>query len=331
MEKTKTRELKAGPRAARVERRFYAEKDGLGVRSQSVPTWRRWIRGLWVEMRPWQWVKNLFVLAPLFFSRNLFVLDAVERAAVTFFLFCLVSSSTYLFNDLQDRELDQFHSEKRHRPLAAGELSPRVAVGAVGILLLLAVIGGGMLNVRLALILLGYWFLNVLYSLWLKQQVILDVFSIATGFVLRVEGGGVAVQVEVSHWLLLCTMLLALLLGFGKRHHELHLLGERAGAHRRVLTEYTPRFLELMISTVAASTVIAYALYTVNEETIRRFGTQGLFLTLPFVLYGVLRYLYLLLQKPYKEDPVSYLFTDPPLAINFCLWVVAVGVVVYYL
>src|SRR5262245_26072004 len=177
-------------------------------------------------MRPWQWVKNLFVLTPLLFSHNLFAPAAVGRALASFVLFCLVSSSVYLLNDIQDRSQDRLHPTKRLRPLAAGELSLVVALGAMVTFLLLALAGGVLLNKALALVLLSYWLVNLLYSTWLKHQVILDVLTLASGFVLRVAGGGIAIAVEISHWLLLCTTLLALFLGFSKRRHELILLGQ---------------------------------------------------------------------------------------------------------
>ena len=194
---------------------------------------RGWATSLWVEMRPWQWVKNLSVLAPLLFSQNLFVPVAVEQATVAFGLFCLLSSSIYLLNDIMDCAQDRLHPQKCHRPLAAGELSMSAALGVMIALLFCALVGGVMLSQTFALTLLGYWLINVLYSAWLKHQVILDVFALASGFVFRVVGGAVATQVEISHWLLLCTTLLALFLGFSKRRQELVLLGEDAEAHRQ--------------------------------------------------------------------------------------------------
>jgi len=234
-----------------------------------------WAVGLWVEMRPQQWVKNCFVLTPLLFSRNLFAPMIVGQAFASFILFCLVSSSVYLLNDMQDCSRDRLHPTKRLRPLAAGELNLGVARGALVTFLLLALAGGVLLHKALALVLLSYWLINLLYSTWLKDQVILDVFTLASGFVLRVVGGGIAISVEISYWLLLCTTLLALFLGFSKRRHELELLGQQAGAHRQVLEKYNPPFLDMMIGIVAASTVMSYALYTVSEETVQRFHTRG--------------------------------------------------------
>jgi 4-hydroxybenzoate polyprenyltransferase len=290
---------------------------------------RGWAASLWVEMRPWQWTKNLFVLAPLFFSQNLLVPLAAGRAFMAFVLFCLISSSVYILNDIRDWKQDRIHPEKCHRPLAAGELSMKVALGAMVALLLCALAGGVMLSTPLALILVGYWLINCLYSVWLKHQVILDVFALSSGFVLRVAGGAMVLQVEISHWLLLCTLFLALFLGFSKRRHELGLLREAAGAHREVLGEYNLHFLDMMIGIVTASTLMSYALYTVSEETVRKFHTRGLLLTLPFALYGLFRYLYLIYHKTQLGDPTQSLLTDRPMMINLGLWVLTVGVFLY--
>jgi 4-hydroxybenzoate polyprenyltransferase len=302
----------------------------VGARNQGIIGRKRWVVSLWVEMRPRQWVKNLFVLTPLLFSRNLFAPATVWRALASFILFCLVSSSVYLLNDIQDRSQDRLHPTKRLRPLAAGELNLGVALGAMVTFLLVPLAGGVLIDKTLALVLLSYWLINLLYSTWLKHQVILDVFALASGFVLRVVGGGVAISVEISHWLLLCTTLLALFLGFSKRRHELVRLGQRAGAHRQVLGEYNPPFLDMMIGIVTASTVMSYALYTVSEETVQRFHTQGLLLTLPFVLYGIFRYLYLIYHENQGEDPTQSLLTDRPMVINLCLWALTAGVIVYW-
>jgi 4-hydroxybenzoate polyprenyltransferase len=193
------------------------------------------------------------------------------------------------------------------------------------------VFGGALLlDGTVLLILVGYWLLNLLYSVWLKHQVILDVFTIAAGFVLRVVGGAVAVQVEISHWLLVCTTLLALFLGFCKRRQEVLSLGNAADRHRQVLAEYDLRFLDMMISIVTAATVMSYALYTVSEETVRKFQTDGLLATLPFVMYGIFRYLYLVYHKELGGDPTQQILTDKPLILNLALWTLAVGIILYW-
>ena len=298
---------------------IYVQSAGIGQARSLVKT-----------LRPQQWVKNLFVLAPLLFSQNLFTPAAVGRALTAFVLFCLASSSVYLLNDIRDREQDRLHPRKRHRPLASGELNVSLAAGVMIALLLSALAGAWMVSKPLALVLFGYWLINLLYSTWLKHQVILDVFAIASGFVLRVAGGGLAIEVEISHWLLLCTTLLALFLGFSKRRHELGLLKAGAQAHREVLADYNPRFLDMMIAIVTASTVMSYALYTVSEDTMRRFHTHALMLTLPFVLYGIFRYLYLIHHKNEGGDPTQSLLTDIPMLVNVFLWALTAGVIVYW-
>jgi len=299
-----------------------------------LPGERRVSRGmiahLWTEMRPAQWAKNLTVFAPLLFAQQLFIPSALARAVFAFALFCGLSSAVYLLNDVLDYEQDRVHPEKRHRPLAAGHLTRGTVMGASGVLLVF-VFGGALLLGRTVLfIFVGYWLLNLLYSLWLKHQVILDVFSIAAGFVLRVVGGAVVVPVEISHWLLVCTTLLALFLGFCKRRHELLSLGTDGDQHRQVLTEYNPRFLDMMIGIVTATTVMSYALYTVSEETVRKFHTEGLLATLPFVLYGMFRYLYLVYHKELGGDPTQQMLTDTPLLLNLGLWTLTVGIVLYW-
>ena len=181
-----------------------------------------------------------------------------------------------------------------------------------------------------ALILALYWLLTSAYTFVLKQQVIIDVFSVALGFILRAVAGAVVIGVEISSWLLICTTLLALFLGFSKRRYELWLLREAAGDHREVLEEYSPQFLDMMIAIVTASTVTSYALYTTSEETVQRFHTRKLLFTLPFVLYGIFRYLYLIYHKQRGGDPVETAIADPPTIINLVLWAATVAVILYW-
>ena len=288
----------------------------------------KWARSVWVELRPQQWVKNLLVLPPLLFSRNVFNAIAAMQALKAVALFCLISSSVYLFNDIRDRRADCLHPVKRRRPLASGEMDLRTAVAIMAGLLLTALLGGMMMSKMFMLTLVGYLLINLLYSIWLKHLVILDVFAIASGFVLRVVAGGVAIDVEISRWILICTTLLALFLSFAKRRHELLLLGSEATNHRRVLEEYDPHYLDMMIGIVTSATVMSYALYTVSEETVRRFHTGGLVFTLPFVLYGIFRYLYLVYHKNNGADPTQSLLSDWPMIINLCLWALTVGITI---
>lgn len=287
-------------------------------------------RALLTAMRPRQWMKNLLVLAPVLFSENVFNREAVTRGLSAFALFCLVSSSSYLINDLKDLEQDRLHPLKQRRPLAAGSLAPRTALFAASALLLLGLAGALLLDRGVALVVVVYWLVTLAYTFALKHQVILDVFAIASGYVLRVVAGALVIRVEMSSWLLICTTLLALFLGFGKRRNELLLLKETAGNHRRVLEDYSPRFLDMMIGVVTASTVTSYALYTVSEETTARLQTRWLLLTLPFVLYGIFRYLYLMYHKERGGDPLETAFTDTAMLVNLLLWAVAVALILYW-
>jgi len=292
--------------------------------------WSVWARSLCTELRPQQWAKNLLVLAPLLFSQNIFNTTAVVQALKAFALFCFLSSSVYIFNDIKDRTEDSLHPLKRRRPLASGDIDMTTALVTMLVLLVSALAGGIMIGKMFVLILIGYWLINLLYSVWLKHMVILDVFTIAGGFVLRVVAGGAAIQVEISHWILICTTLLALFLSFAKRRHELLLLGKSGMNHRQVLEEYDPHFLDMMIGIVTASTVMSYALYTVSEETIRRFHTKSLILTLPFVLYGIFRYLYLIYHRNHGGDPTQSLLSDWPIVVNLCLWALTAGILIMY-
>jgi 4-hydroxybenzoate polyprenyltransferase len=287
------------------------------------------IRPLVKSLRPAQWAKNLFVLAPLVFGGLLLDPGAVARGGLALAAFCAASSAVYLVNDLRDREEDRLHPLKRLRPLAAGTLGVPTAVAAVALLVAGAVAAALVLGLRFAAILGGYLLLNLLYTFWLKHLVILDVMSIALGFVLRVEAGAVAMHVGVSRWLFLCTIFIALFLAFSKRRHEIVLLERRASEQRRVLEQYSPAFLDQMINVVTASSVVAYALYAVAPETVAKYGTQDLVYTIPLVLYGIFRYLYLMYQQPDPRNPTEAILRDPPFLANMLLWGVAVVWIVY--
>ena len=288
------------------------------------------LRALVIALRPRQWVKNLLLLAPLLFSHNIFSLPTLGWSLAAFVLFSVMSSAVYLFNDVRDREADQQHPQKRLRPIAAGEVSVGLALGTAAVLATLAVVGSVFVEPRFALIVAGYGLMNVLYSAWLKHQVILDVFVLAAGFVLRAVAGALAIDVVMSDWLLICTTLLALFMGLCKRRHECIALGAERAGHRHVLGQYNPKLLDMMIGIVTASTVMSYALYTVSEETIRKFGSRALLLTMPFVLYGVFRYLYLVYQQGQGGDPTQNLLADRPTLVNLCLWALAVAAVIYW-
>jgi 4-hydroxybenzoate polyprenyltransferase len=281
------------------------------------------------SMRPEQWVKNVIVFAPLVFAQRALDLRDISRALAAFALFCLASGAVYLFNDLVDRAQDREHPVKRGRPVAAGHLSP----AAAGIAAVTAAAGSLALAAPLALplaaVLGAYLAVNLAYGRWLKNLVILDVMAIAAGFVLRVVAGGVAIHVAISAWLLLCTSLLALFLGFGKRRHELLLLERVAPAHRPILSEYSPYFLDQMISVVTASTLVCYALYTMDPAVHQKLGTTRLPLTIPFVLYGIFRYLYLVHQKEAGGDPSQIVLADRPFLVNILLWTATVFAILY--
>jgi 4-hydroxybenzoate polyprenyltransferase len=280
-------------------------------------------------LRPAQWTKNLFVLAPLVFAHRLTLAAALAHGLAAFAAFCAAASAVYLFNDLRDREADRQHPVKRHRPLAAGTLGVGTAVAAAALLAAAAVAVAAWLGAAFTAALGAYLLLNLLYSLALKNVVILDVMAVALGFVLRVVAGGVAVGAEVSSWLLLCTIFLALFLAFSKRRHELMLLADEAAGQRSVLSHYSPQFLDQMINVVTASAVLAYALYAVAPETVAKFGGQALVYTVPLVLFGVFRYLYLIYQRPGERNPTEAILADGPFLLNLALWGLAVLWIVY--
>jgi 4-hydroxybenzoate polyprenyltransferase len=280
------------------------------------------------SLRPGQWVKNLFVFAGLVFSQNLFTPLAL-KATAAFIIFCGLSGAIYLLNDVLDYEKDRLHPKKRHRPIASGQLSRGAALVIACFLLAAALWLAFLLSRPFWWVALAYGFLLVSYSLWLKHLVIVDVLTVATGFVLRAVAGVVVIAVEISPWLLICTILLALFLVLGKRRHELLLLPAEAGSHRPSLTEYSPALLDQMVAVVTASTVTAYALYTMSPETSGKFQTRWLPVTLPFVLYGVFRYLYLLYQRQLGGNPSELFLSDRQLLLNTFLWMLTVVLLIY--
>jgi len=285
------------------------------------------LRAAVVALRPHQWTKNLLVFAPLALSKHLFEGDAFLRSAAAFALFCALSGTVYLINDLVDLERDRLHPKKRLRPLASGALSVgasrvfAVVLGLAG-LVLSALLGAGFFAAALA-----YIGLNLLYSFWLKRVVILDVIAISLGFVLRAVAGAVAISVQFSDWLLVCTLLLALFLALAKRRHELVTLD--GTGHREILAEYSPYLLDQMIAVVTASCLMAYAFYTLAPETVEKYRTDRLSWTIPFVLYGIFRYLYLVHGKEEGGSPTDLLLTDRPLLVDVALWAAALVAIVY--
>jgi 4-hydroxybenzoate polyprenyltransferase len=281
-----------------------------------------------VSLRPRQWVKNLFVFAGVVFSQNLFT-SLVWPALGAFVIFCGLSGAVYLINDVADMDKDRRHPVKRLRPIASGAL-PRGAAAVLGALLMVASLAAAFALARpFGLVAAGYAVLLIAYSFWLKSLVIVDVLTVAIGFVLRAVAGAEAVDVEISGWLVICTVLIALFLALGKRRHEYLSLEDDAAAHRPILAEYSEGFLDQMIAVVTASTAMAYALYTMWPETVSKFHTRLLPLTFPFVLYGIFRYLYLLYHLDLGGSPSDLLLSDRALLLNTLLWVATLLAIIY--
>jgi 4-hydroxybenzoate polyprenyltransferase len=284
---------------------------------------------LLTSVRPEQWTKNLFVFAGILFGQRLLDLDALLSATAAFVIFCGLSGAVYLCNDIADRSADREHPLKRHRPIASGQLRTGIAATTAAVLFLLSIGAAGLISGTLALVAFAYAVLLTLYSLVLKHRVILDVLAIAFGFVLRAAAGAVAVEVPISQWLLICTTLLAIFLALSKRRHELTLLVDGASGHRPILLEYSPYLLDQMIGVVTASTLVAYSFYAISPETADRLGTDRLGITIPFVLYGIFRYLYLVHLKREGGSPSTVLLSDRPLLICVGLWSLCVVLVLY--
>jgi 4-hydroxybenzoate polyprenyltransferase len=254
----------------------------------------------------------------------------VAAVVAAFLCFCCVASGAYVMNDIRDCERDRQHPLKSRRPLPSGRVSVSAARAAAVGLVIVGLLGAFVLGLGFGLLTAFYFLLQVAYTFALKDMVILDVMSIATGFVVRAVAGGVVIGVPVSPWLIICTFLLALFLGFSKRRHELVLLEDRATEHRTSLREYSPYFLDQMISVVTASTVVAYASYTASPEVREKLGTDQLYLTIPFVLFGIFRYLYLVHQRELGGNPTQLLLTDQPLLIDVVLWILTASCVLYW-
>jgi len=288
------------------------------------------LKQILISMRPKQWTKNVILFAALIFSRNLFHTESFLRVLEAFILFTLLSGSVYVFNDLIDIEKDRCHPKKSHRPLASGKLNPTNAIIASILVGVTSLVLSFLLNIRFGMVVLSYLVLQLAYTLSLKHIIILDVFCVATGFVLRVLAGAVVIDVPVSTWLLVCTMLLALFLSFCKRRHELINLEAEAVNHRKSLKEYSAYLLDQMIAVVTASTLISYALYTMSVETVQKFQTTNLKYTIPLVLFSIFRYLYLIHQKDEGGNPESIILRDRPMILNICIYVLMVCLILYW-
>jgi 4-hydroxybenzoate polyprenyltransferase len=281
------------------------------------------------SLRVQQWIKNLFLFAPLIFSENALNIPLLQKTVLAFVVFCFLTGSVYILNDFRDLEEDRLHPVKSRRPLASGRLGKKQALLSFFILAILGLAGSCLINFGFFFALLSYFVLQVAYSSWLKHIVILDVLVVAVGYLIRVIAGGLAIEVRVSPWLLICTLLLALFLALSKRRHELVFLDNEAGNHRPILKEYTPHLLDQMIAVVTSSVVISYCLYTISTETVEKFGTNNLILTVPFVLYGIFRYLYLVHRKDEGGSPEALIIKDKPLLLAVFFWIAVTTMIIY--
>lgn len=279
-----------------------------------------------VSLRVKQWIKNLFLFASLVFGEKLTNPIQFLKVFFGFVLFCLVSGSGYLINDIIDQEKDKAHPEKSKRPIASGSLKKKDAITIAILFITISLILSYPLGINFSLSLLCYLFLSLSYSIWFKKIVIIDILALSLGFVIRVIAGALIINVSISLWLIICTMLLALFLILSKRRHELVLLENDASAHREILSEYSPPLIDEMISAITGGTIIAYSLYTFSMRD--KFGTF-LPITIPFVLYGIFRYLYLVHQKKKGGSPEIDITQDKPLLINIFLWILAIILIVY--
>ena len=285
-------------------------------------------------MRPKQWVKNVFVFAGIVFANDLLItqLESIVRVLATFMLWCLIASSIYLINDLVDIEKDRDHPKKRYRPLASGHLAPASALVAVVIFLGIGLPLAWLLNTYFGIIMIFYVLMQLAYSFRLKHVVIVDVFIIAAGFVLRTVSGAVVLEIAISPWLLICTGLLALFLALSKRRHELVLLEAGAGSHRRVLDDYSTELVQEMIAIITAATIIAYILYTLNttNPNIPTYPFPLMLVTVPFVVYAIFRYLYLVYQKDEGGSTEEMLLKDWPMLLDIFLWGLTVLGIIFW-
>jgi len=282
-----------------------------------------------ISMRPRQWVKNTFLFSGLVFSKNLFQAELLMKVSMGFILFCLAASSIYIFNDIQDRQNDSKHPEKGRRPIALGNLPVTQAYFVSVLLGGIALVFASVLDLTFFALLVTYILLNLSYSLKLKQVVILDIMCIAFGFVLRILAGTTLAGIIPSDWLIVCTMTISLFLGFSKRRNELVFMVNHTDNQRKVLADYSIPFLDQMIAMVTACTVMSYILYTVSSETVARFGTRNLIFTIPFVLFGIFRYLYLIYHKRIIEEPTDLILMDFSSLFNILLWLGTIILIIY--
>ncbi len=287
-------------------------------------------KALLETMRPRQWTKNGVLFAGILFSLQIFQLVPLIKTIAAFFLFCMISGTVYILNDILDYQRDLAHPEKKNRPIPSGRLPRKLALMFDIVIGTIALTMSFWLEPTFGWISLAYLVMNIAYSLYLKNIVIVDVLIIAMGFVFRAVGGAMVIQVDISEWLLICTFLLALFLALCKRRHELDIIEDKASAHRAVLKEYNSVLLDQMISVVTASALMAYALYTISDNVVEKFHTQNLIFTVPFVLFAIFRYLYLVHAKNLGGSPERALIQDKAMVIDIGLWVLAVTAILYF-
>lgn len=288
------------------------------------------IKYLFLSLRPAQWIKNLFIFLPLIFGGRLFDFSIALKTTVSFFIFSIAASTVYLINDIIDLKNDKLHPVKRLRPLASGKITVFQAKFTATVIGSISIAFSFVVSPYFGLIIIVYLLFNIFYTKFLKNAVIVDVLCIGFFFLLRIVAGSIAAEVKLSHWIIFCTALLALFLGFNKRRYELKLLKKRAHYHRSVLARYNLYFIDQMISVTTTSIAIVYILYTVDANTVKNFGTDHLIYSIPFVYYGIFRYLYLVHKRGKGGDPTHILLSDTKLQLNLLLWIIVCVAVIYF-
>jgi len=288
------------------------------------------IKYLFFALRPKQWLKNFFIFLPMLFGGRLFDSQITMEIIFAFILFSMASSSVYLFNDIIDLKNDKLHPLKKLRPLPSGKISVFQASFVASVLAIFLITFSFILDINFGYLIIIYLSFNIIYSMILKHFVVIDVFSIGFFFLLRILAGCIIAEVILSHWIVFCTVLLALFIGFNKRRHELKLLKKRAYGHRSVLDSYSPYFIDQMVSVITSSIVVVYMLYTVDGNTVRNVGSDHLIYSIPLVYYGIFRYLYLIHKRGKGGDPTNILLNDKKLQIDLILWVIVCITIVYF-
>jgi len=288
------------------------------------------LKDFWISVRPKHWVKNTLVFAALVFAHELNFALPLLKASAAFVIFCALASASYLLNDVLDFMGDQAHPMKRTRPIAAGQIGGRRAVLVATVLTLAGLAAAFLLGRRFGWCAAAFVAVHILYSIVLQNVVIVDVFTLAAGYILRVVAGAVVIHVPVSPWLMICTLLLSLFLGLSSRSLDYKLLGKDAVRHRPILAQYNPYLLDQMIAAITSAILITYTLYTISPDTVQRFGTNKLVLTVPFVLYGILRYLYLIHQGEAALSLERALISDKPMRVNMIVYAILTVAIIYF-